>query len=173
MPTIVPVCRLQTALAVPLRVFWPRAYTGPKSSAIITAPGEKCGLRRRQRNATWDEIDEDEATWTLPAGRMKANREHRLPLSKRALEILAEVAEISDGSDLVFPGMRPGRPLSENTHSKMLRDLGFDAVTNGFRSSFRDYAAERTHMPHAVMEGGPCAHDQEQGRSRLRPKRSV
>ena len=83
---------------------------------------------------------------------MKANREHRVPLSARALEVLAEAAELLDGSDLVFPGTRPGRPLSENTHAKLLRELGFDAVTHGFRSSFRDYAAERTHTPHAVME---------------------
>ena len=48
--------------------------------------------------------------------------------------------------------MRPGRPLSEKTHAKMLRELGFDAVTHGFRSSFRDYAAEQTHTPHAVMK---------------------
>ena len=104
------------------------------------------------RKATWDEIDLGGATWTVPAERMKANREHRVPLSKRALEVLAEAAELSDGSGLVFPGMRPGRPLSENTHAKLLRELGFDAVTHGFRSSFRDYAAERTHTPHAVME---------------------
>ena len=104
------------------------------------------------RKATWDEIDLDGATWTVPAERMKANREHRVPLSERALEVLAEAAELSDGSGLVFPGMRPGRPLSENTHAKLLRELGFDAVTHGFRSSFRDYAAEQTHTPHAVME---------------------
>ena len=104
------------------------------------------------RKATWDEIDLEGATWTVPAERMKANREHRVPLSKRALEVLAEAAGLSDGSRLVFPGVRPGRPLSENTHAKLLRELGFDAVTHGFRSSFRDYAAERTHTPHAVME---------------------
>ena len=66
--------------------------------------------------------------------------------------MLAEAAELSDGSGLVFPGMRNGRPVSENTHAKLLRELGFDAVTHGFRSSFRDYAAEQTHTPHAVME---------------------
>ena len=104
------------------------------------------------RKATWDEIDLDGATWTVPAERMKGNHEHRVPLSKRALEVLADAAELSDGSGLVFPGMRPGRPLSENTHAKLLKELGFDAVTHGFRSSFRDYAAERTHTPHAVME---------------------
>ena len=104
------------------------------------------------RKATWDEIDLEAAMWTLPAERMKANREHRVPLSGRALEVLAEAAELSDGSGLVFPGTRAGRPISENTHAKLLRELGFDAVTHGFRSSFRDYAAERTHTPHAVME---------------------
>ena len=104
------------------------------------------------RKATWDEIDLDGATWTVPAERMKGNREHRVPLSKRVLEVLAHAAGSSDGSGLVFPGLRPGRPLSENTHAKLLKELGFEAVTHGFRSSFRDYAAEQTHTPHAVME---------------------
>ena len=66
--------------------------------------------------------------------------------------MLQEAAELSDGSGLIFPGARAGRPLSKNTHAKLLRELGFDAVTQGFRSSFRDYAAEQTHTPHAVME---------------------
>ena len=59
---------------------------------------------------------------------------------------------MSDGLALVFPGARRNRPLSENTHAKLLRELSFDAVTHGFRSSFREYVAERTHTPHAVME---------------------
>ncbi len=104
------------------------------------------------RKATWDEFNLDGARWTLPAERMKANREHRVPLSSRALEVLADAADLSDGSGLVFPGARRGRPLSGNTHAKLLRELGFDAVTHGFRSSFRDWAAEQTHTPHAVME---------------------
>ena len=58
------------------------------------------------RKATWDEIDLDGATWTLPAERMKANREHRVPLSSRALEVLGEAAELSDSSGLIFPGAR-------------------------------------------------------------------
>ena len=104
------------------------------------------------RKATWDEIEVEGATWTVPAERMKANREHRVPLSGRALGVLAEAAKLSDGSGLLFPGVRRGRPISENTHAKLLRELGFEAVTHGFRSSFRDYAAEQTHTPHAVME---------------------
>ena len=95
--------------------------------------------------------------------RMKANREHRVPLSKRALEVLAEAAKLSDGSGLVFPGMRPDRPLSENTHAKLLRELGFDAVTHGFRLSFRDYAAEQTHAPPG---GEPPLHGSPSGASR-------
>ena len=59
---------------------------------------------------------------------------------------------MNDGSGWVFPGLRPGRPLGENPHAKLLKELGFESVTHGFRSSFRDHAAERTHTPHAVME---------------------
>ena len=69
------------------------------------------------RKASRDEIDPDGATWTVPAERrMKANREHRVPSSKRALEVLAGAAGSSDGSGLVFPGPRPSRPPSEHTH---------------------------------------------------------
>ena len=104
------------------------------------------------RKAVWDEMDVEGAVWTIPAARMKAHREHRVPLSGRALEILVEAAELSEGGGLVFPGTRRGRPLSENTHSKLLKELGFATVTHGFRSSFRDWASEQTHTPHAVME---------------------
>ena len=107
------------------------------------------------RGARWSEMDLDAATWTVPAERMKANVEHRVPLSPRATAILAEAQSIRDGSDLVFPSpLRPGRPMSDMTLMKLLRDLGFAERTtvHGFRSSFRDWAAERTNAPHAVME---------------------
>ena len=104
------------------------------------------------RKAVWEEVDFGGAVWTLAAERMKANREHRVPLSSRAVVVLEEAAESSDGGGLIFPGTRPGKPLSENTHSKLLRELGFATVTHGFRSSFRDWAAEQTNAPHAVME---------------------
>ena len=90
-------------------------------------------------------------TWTIPAERMKAEREHRVPLSERAMEILAEAQGLDDGTGLVFPS-RWGRPLSDMTHLKLLRTLGIDCVPHGFRSSFRDWAAEYTDAPHAVME---------------------
>ena len=83
---------------------------------------------------------------------MKAEREHRVPLSGVALGVLAQAeAALQDDSGLVFPS-RSGRPLSDMTHLKLLRTLDIDAVPHGFRSSFRDWAAECTDAPHAVME---------------------
>ncbi len=101
---------------------------------------------------TWSEVDMDAAIWTVPAERMKAGREHRVPLCTRALEMLTEARQLGDGSGLVFPGTRPGKPLSDMTLSKLMRDLSLDAVPHGFRSSFRDWAAECTNAPRAVME---------------------
>ena len=103
------------------------------------------------RNARWSEVDIGARTWTIPSERMKADREHRVPLSERAMEILAEAKSLDGGSGLVFPS-RSGRPLSDMTHRKLLRTLGIDCVPHGFRSSFRDWAAEMTDAPHAVME---------------------
>ena len=103
------------------------------------------------RLATWDEIDFNKRTWTVPASRMKAKLEHRVPLSDRALEVLAEAQELSNGADLVFPSIR-GKALTDNTVSKLLRELEIGAVPHGFRSSFRQWAAERTNVPREVCE---------------------
>ena len=102
--------------------------------------------------ATWDEIDLEAATWTLPAERMKANRPHRVPLSDRALEVLAEARALGDERGLVFPGPKTGRPMFRARFSRLLKELGIRAVPHGFRSSFRDWAAERANAPHGVME---------------------
>ena len=103
------------------------------------------------RQARWDEVDLESATWTVPAERMKAGREHRVPLSDAALAVLAEAQEIADGSGLIFPSAT-GRAMSDSTLSKMLRELGVAAVPHGFRSSFRDWAGERSHAPREVAE---------------------
>ncbi len=103
------------------------------------------------RNAEWGDVDLTARTWTIPAERMKTEREHRVPLSGRAMEILVHAQDIDSGSGLVFPS-RNGRPLSDMTHLKLLKTLGIDCVPHGFRSSFRDWAAECTDAPHAVME---------------------
>ena len=82
---------------------------------------------------------------------MKSKRDHRVPLSVRAREILEGVRDQTVLSDLVFPSPS-GRARSDSTLSKLLRELGVRAVPHGFRSSFRDWAAECTNAPHAVME---------------------
>ena len=103
------------------------------------------------RQATWDEVDLESETWTVPAGRMKAKRDHRVPLSRRALEVLHEAQGFSNGAGLVFPSAH-GRTISDSTVSKLLRDLGIEAVPHGFRSSFRDWAAECSEAPREVCE---------------------
>ena len=103
------------------------------------------------RLATWDEIDFETATWTIPAERMKAGRMHRVPLSARALEILREAQEARAASNLVFPSVT-GKALSSMMLSKLVKELGIGAVPHGYRSSFRDFASEQTDAPRAVME---------------------
>jgi integrase len=110
--------------------------------------------------AKWGEFDLVEKTWTIPAERMKGGREHRVPLSVRALEILAEMkplAQVALGQDeteaFVFPGGKPGKPLSNMAMLKLLERMGRDDLTaHGFRSTFRDWAAERTSYPREVAE---------------------
>ena len=103
------------------------------------------------RGATWDEIDLDNATWTVPAERMKSRREHRVPLSRRALEVLREAEGLSGKSGLIFPSPT-GRQLPDSNLSKMLRRSGIESTAHGFRSSFRQWAAERTNTPREVCE---------------------
>ena len=104
------------------------------------------------RFATWREIDMDAATWKVPAERMKAGREHRVPLSARALDVLSEASASAGGrSELAFPG-RTGNPVAERAFVQVLDRLGIDATAHGFRSSFRVWAAERTNIPREVCE---------------------
>ena len=106
------------------------------------------------RGATWDEIDEDAATWTIPGSRMKGGREHRVPLSAAALDILQRMRPLRDDSDLIFPSpVRRGRALSDMSLTKVLRSTGLAkrATVHGFRSSFRDWCAE-TGKPREIAE---------------------
>ncbi|GGE41423.1 tyrosine-type recombinase/integrase [Actibacterium pelagium] len=104
------------------------------------------------RLADWSEIDLDEAEWTIPASRMKAKREHRIPLSPRAVEILLESKTLTGGKGLVFPGTKKGRPLSDMTLSKLVKELGYDVHVHGFRTSFKTWTQERTNTPREVSE---------------------
>ena len=94
------------------------------------------------RGAKWAEFDMETATWTVPGERMKSGREHRVPLSSRALEVLAEARTRYTGAGLVF-SCRSNRPMSGNTFSLLCQRLDIRAVPHGFRSSFRDWCAER------------------------------
>lgn len=102
--------------------------------------------------ATTAEIDREAKVWTAPASRMKAGKEHRVPLSDRALAILDEVAPFRTG-DHLFPGQRRGRPLSNAAFDALLTRMKITDVTpHGFRSSFRDWAGEATAFPREVAE---------------------
>jgi integrase len=114
---------------------------------ILTAArsGEACG-------AVWGEIDLDQATWTIPAEKMKAGREHRVPLSPRCMAILREAADrrVSDTA-LIFPG-RDGA-FSKAVFPHLLKKLGHQDITvHGFRSSFRDWCGESTNFPREIAE---------------------
>ena len=102
--------------------------------------------------ARWEEFDLDRAVWTIPANRMKAGREHRVPLSKRALKIVQAMDE-DHGNDFVFGGQKTGKPLSVMALEMVLRRMKVDGVTvHGFRSAFRDWAAECTNFSNEVCE---------------------
>jgi integrase len=114
---------------------------------ILTAArtGEVIGAR-------WSEIDHAAKLWTIPGERMKGRREHRVPLSNAALAILDAMTEIRQG-DFVFPGGNANRPLSNMSLLMTLRRMGHpDLTAHGFRSTFRDWCAERTNFPAEVAE---------------------
>ena len=114
---------------------------------ILTAArtGEIIGAR-------WEEVDVDERLWTIPADRMKAGKEHRVPLSERAVAIIKELTESRTG-EFIFPGRKTGNPMSNMAMLKLLQRMGqADLTAHGFRSTFRDWAAEQTSFPHEVAE---------------------
>jgi integrase len=104
------------------------------------------------RGAVWSEIDLENALWIIPAERMKAGKEHRVPLSARALEILKERQEMATGA-LVFEGESEGKAISDTAMVKALRAAtGGTETLHGLRSSFRDWAGDETHHPREVIE---------------------
>jgi integrase len=106
------------------------------------------------RGALWAEIDLEAAVWIIPADRMKAAVEHRVPLSRSAFELLYSVKGLSPNLVFPAPSSSSGRPrqLSDMTLTAALRRLKVNAVPHGFRSTFRDWAEEATHYPHEVKE---------------------
>ncbi|MCY3839954.1 MAG: site-specific integrase [Gammaproteobacteria bacterium] len=123
------------------------AVTGSDVMAVLTV----C-RSAEVRKATWDEIDREAAIWTIPGGRMKAGRAHRVPLSDRVLRVLDEARrELPRSGGLVFPSQK-GVVQGHHPTGKLMRRLKIDAVPHGFRSSFRDRAAECTDTPREVCE---------------------
>jgi integrase len=103
--------------------------------------------------AKWSEIDSDGKVWIVPADRMKAKVEHRVPLSSRCIEILKEAKEIADGGYYIFPGRSENKPLSNMTFDMALRRIKYiEITTHGFRSTFRDWAEEKTNFTNSVIE---------------------
>ena len=103
-------------------------------------------------SAPWDEVDLDGKLWVVAAARMKAGREHRVPLSVAAMGVLEQMKEIRE-SEFVFAGGKRGKPLSNMAMLALLKRMGRgDLTTHGFRSTFRDWAAECTNFPREVVE---------------------
>jgi integrase len=158
---------LQALLPAPAKVKPPRHHTAldwrqiPRFMSDLRARGG-VGARALEfailtvarsgevRGMKWSELDGD--VWIVPALRMKGRREHRVPLTARAVAILDEVKRF-DSPDLVFPGERSGRPMSDMTLAAVLRRMGRPDITvHGFRSTFRDWAGETTAHPREVCE---------------------
>ena len=110
-----------------------------------------CARTSEALGARWSEFDIEKGIWIVPPDRMKASKEHRVPLSPRVLDILKAMKAIKR-NDLVFPSSKPGRPLSQMTLAMLVRRMGFDVTVHGFRSSFRDWASEETSFSREAAE---------------------
>ncbi len=121
--------------------------TGAKALMLTILTAARSGEIRK---ATWDEIDLKQGVWTIPAERMKANKEQRIPLSPEALQILHGQPHIAD-IPYVFSN-KIGKPLSDMALTQLLRRMDLDYTVHGFRSTFRDWAGETTAFPREVIE---------------------
>jgi len=131
--------------------------TEPRTSDVVRLAFEFLILTATRTNevqqATWSEVDLAARTWTIPAARMKSGREHRVPLSARAVEILTHVRTLIAGEGFVFPGTKPGKPMDNTNFQKATGRVTTAAVTpHGFRSAFRDWTEEKTTTPRTVVE---------------------
>ena len=119
---------------------------------------EFCILTATRTNETlgivWSEVELAKRVWVIPAKRMKASYEHRIPLPERAVEILNEMEKMRTAHNPhIFPGRARGKSLSHVAMAHVLRRMGRDTITvHGFRSTFRDWASEQTSFPHEVCE---------------------
>lgn len=123
--------------------------TGAAAVAFTILTAARSG---ETRGATWDEIDLKERVWKIPGARMKAQRDHVVPLSDAACEVIKRMQE-SKLDEYVFPGRKAGKPMSDMSLTGVLRRMGRGDITvHGFRSTFRDWAAEQTNFTREVAE---------------------
>jgi integrase len=114
---------------------------------ILTA-----GRTNEVLEARWSEFNLAEGSWTVPGARMKAGREHRVPLSDRAIAILGRLKELSVASEYLFPGRSRSKPMSNMALLMTMKRLGLKETVHGFRSTFRDWTSERTNFPREICE---------------------
>lgn len=151
-------------LAVKERVVHLKAMPYPEVAGLVSNLRARSGVSSRCLEFTLltavrtceaiyarpEEFNLDSATWTIPASRMKMKKEHRVPLPPRAVEIVREMLQLEN--QFIFPGERKGKSISNMAMLKLLERMEIDVTVHGFRSSFRDWAAERTGFSHEVCE---------------------
>lgn len=125
-----------------------REGTAARALEFLTLTAARSG---EVRGAHWSEVDLAQKVWVVPAERMKAKREHRIPLSAQAIALLQSLPTKKSGG-LVFPGSKPTSKLSDMSLTAVMRRMEVDAVPHGFRSSFRDWVGEETAYPREVAE---------------------
>lgn len=128
------VAELESRKSLSAKAILLQIYTATRSNEVV--------------RACWDEIDLDAKVWTIPKERMKSNREHRVPLVKEAVKLLKSLPRLNNW---VFPSLK-GKPLTINATLKMVKEINPNITTHGFRSTFRDWAAEHTAYAREVAE---------------------
>ena len=126
------------------------AWWAVKLCLIFTAL--TCVRSGEGRKATWDEIDLDKTTWTIPAARMKNKEKHKVPLSDQAIEVLVYARNQTGGQGTIFPPIRGGECMSSGTLSRLFRKLEITAAPHGLRASFKNWASAQPHIAKAVAE---------------------
>ena len=121
---------------------------GPRCLELVVLTACRSG---EARLATWAEFDMAEKTWNIPGERMKSGRPHRVPLSDEVIALLNGL-ERMEGTELLFPGKKENSPISDMTMTKIMRDMGVDAVPHGFRATFSSWTASSTAYPFEVRE---------------------
>mgnify|MGYP003375751384 FL=1 len=121
---------------------------GPRCLEFVVLTACRSG---EARLATWAEFDMAERTWNIPGERMKSGRPHRVPLSDEAIALLTGLERMK-GTELLFPGRKENSPISDMTMTKIMRDMGVDAVPHGFRATFSSWTASSTAYPFEVRE---------------------